>query len=176
MSTPPNPDNDESHFAHIARICKNSCTKCFGAVQTTDEYAKIKYKEYQIDSRKKQFGVDFLKLVHENATEEDKKACIDKALADTATIDKEIDTLRAEIERVKVATQQKIVPKPGTPAAAATTATTAPAAAAPAAPTPAPEPAVTPAPEPTPEPASAGVEVAAEDVNMQEVPLGEEKM
>lgn len=168
MSTPPrDPDNDESIFAHVARVCKNSCTKCFGAVQTTDEYAKIKYKEYQIDSRKKQFGIDFLKLVHENASEQDKQACIDKVLGDTAAIEKEIDVLRAEIERVNTVTKEKIVPKPGAPAATAAAAPTAPAAA-PAAPAPV-------APAPASEPASSGVEVAAEEVNMQDVPLGEEK-
>ena len=171
MSASP-PPQDESIFAHVIRVCKNSCTKCFGVVQTTDEYAKIKYKEYQIESRKKQFGMDFYKLVIDNASDADKQACIDKVLADTATIEKEIDVLQAEIERVNKATNEKIIAKPGSAPAATTTTTTTNST--PANTTPVTEaPAVTPAavPTPTPEPASTGVEIAAEDVNMQEIPL-----
>jgi hypothetical protein len=198
MSTPPPPASnpDESIFGHILRVTKNSCTKCFGVVQTTDEYAKIKYKEIQTESRKKQFGVEFLKLIHDKASEEEKQACIDKALADTAAIEKEIDVLKAEIARVNAATNEKIVPKPGVTApavaAASTTTTTTTSAAAPMSTMEAPvtttaaatipaimtetpttavaAPPTTAAVAPT-EPASAGVEVAVEDVNMEDIPL-----
>jgi hypothetical protein len=169
-------NEEEGLIAHILRVCKNSCTKCFGVVQTTDEYAKIKYKEYQMENRKKQFGIEYFALVsNPNATEAEKQACIDAVLNDTATVTKEIEALRQEIERVKQSTQDKIVAKPGTAAAAAaastTTGTSTPAAAAVEAPT-------TPAPVATTPEVSTGVEVTAtatpmveEDPTMSEVPL-----
>ena len=128
MSQPNNNnDTDEGVIAHILRVCKNSCTKCFGVVQTTDEYAKIKYKEHQIETRKKQFGVDYFQLLkNPNATEAEKQACIDAVLNDTAAVTKEIEALRLEIERVNQATNEKILPKPGAPVTAAATTTTAP--------------------------------------------------
>jgi hypothetical protein len=45
-STPTNtpPPEEEGLLAHIGRACKNATTKCFGIAQTSDEYAKIKYK------------------------------------------------------------------------------------------------------------------------------------
>jgi hypothetical protein len=126
-NTPPPASNpDDSIFGHILRVTKNSFTKCFGVVQTTNEYAKIKYKEHQMEARKKQFGVEFLKLIHDKASEEEKQACIDKALTDTAAIEKEIDVLKVENARVNAATNEKIVPKPGVTAPATTASSTAP--------------------------------------------------
>jgi transposase-like protein len=177
MSQPNNNNTEEGLIAHILRVCKNSCTKCFGVVQTTDEYAKIKYKEYQIESRKKQFGVDFYQLVsNPNTTEADKQACIDAVLNDTAAVAKEIEVLKQEIERVKQSTQEKIVSKPGT----TTTTTTAAApttSAAVEAPTPNPTTTTTTAPTSTAPEVSTGVEVTpttspmVEDPTMTEVPL-----
>jgi hypothetical protein len=141
--TPPMPPpENESLFGHVGRVCKNSVTKCFGCVQTSDEYAKIKYKEHQIDSRKKAFGVAYINLTLEKATEEALNACLEKAQAEIAVFTEEIQVLQAEIDRVNHATKEKIVVKPGTfaasaavPAAAASAAV--PAAAAPAAAAPA---------------------------------------
>jgi hypothetical protein len=111
---------EEGIGAHIVRVCRNSCTKCFGAVQTTDEYAKIKYKEFQIENRKKQFGVDFYKLVvNKDTTEQAKQDCINAVLADTKLVEGEIEALKLEIQRVDQATKEKIVQKPGAPVAAA---------------------------------------------------------
>lgn len=179
MSTPA--PADESLPSHIIRVCKNSFTKCFGVVQTTDEYAKIKYKEHLIDARKKKFGVDYLALIHANADEATKQQCIDTVLADTAAIEAEIATLKEEIARVNKATDDKIVRKPGEAAkppppttASTTTAASAPAAAveAPPAPTPAAAPAAAPMASD-----NVGVEVTAptttgmDDQTMQDVPL-----
>lgn len=181
-----NNNDEEGLIAHILRVCKNSCTKCFGVVQTTDEYAKIKYKEYQMENRKKQFGIEYFALVsNPNTTEAEKQACIDAVLNDTATVTKEIEALRQEIERVKQTTQEKIVAKPGTStststAAAASTPAAAAAVEAPTTTTTTTTTASTitpPPPSTTPE-VSTGVEVTAtanpiveEDPTMSEVPL-----
>ena len=181
MSSQPNNSNNNSNsdaeeglIAHVVRVCKNSCTKCFGVVQTTDEYAKIKYKEYQIENRKKQFGVDYFELLtNPNATEAEKQTCIDAVLKDTATVTKEIEVLQQEIERVQQTTKDKIVAKPGTTATTATTTTTTPPAAT------AVEAPTTTTPPVPPTPPTEDVEVTAttnhpmvtEDPTMSEVPL-----
>jgi hypothetical protein len=111
-------------------------------------------KLFSIESRKKAFGVAYLNAVKENSSPEALKAIVDEALADTEKIQKEIDVLQAEIDRVNNVTKDKIVAaKPGKGAAttAATTGatTTAAAAVAPetaAAPTPATPAPATPAP------------------------------
>jgi hypothetical protein len=118
--TPPAPPpENESLFGHVGRVCKNSVTKCFGCVQTSDEYAKIKYKEHQIDSRKKAFGVAYINLTLEKSTEEALKGCLEKAQADIVVFTEEIQVLQAEIDRVNHVTKEKIVAKPGTVTASA---------------------------------------------------------
>lgn len=106
--TPPPQDKEESVFAHIGRSCANTFHKCFGCVQTSDEKAKIKYKEYQIESRKKAFGVDYLNLLASSASEEELKACIDTAQTDITNFESEIKVLEEEIARVNTETEKKI--------------------------------------------------------------------
>jgi hypothetical protein len=136
-------EKEESIFQHVGRVCQNAFTKCFGFAQTADELAKIKLKEHQIESRKKNFGVAYLNLLNETATPAALQSCIDTALADIAVLQADIVTLQAEVDRVNNVTKEKIVPKPssgggggggggGRGAAATTTTTTAPAATTPA--------------------------------------------
>jgi hypothetical protein len=190
--TPPMPPpEDESLFGHVGRVCKNSVTKCFGCVQTSDEYAKIKYKEHQIDSRKKAFGVAYMNLILEKATEEALNACLEKAQAEIAVFAEEIQVLQAEIDRVNQSTKEKIVVKPGTVAAsaavpAAAAAAAVPAAAAPAAVPAAAAPAAAPAAVPAAAPAAVApaapavaeaprmeASAASEEVGLEDVKLGE---
>jgi hypothetical protein len=125
-------EKEESIFQHVGRVCQNAFTKCFGFAQTADELAKIKLKEHQIETRKKNFGVAYLNLLNEKATPAALQSCIDTALADIAVLQADIVTLQAEVDRVNHVTKEKIVPKPsGGGGAAAATTTTTPAAAAP---------------------------------------------
>lgn len=119
-TTTPAPEN-ESLVAHVMRSCKNAVTNCFGCIQTSDEFAKIKYKAYQIESRKKTFGVTYLNLIQEKASEESLNACLNAALADVSVFEKDIQVLQAEIDRVNQETRVKIeTTKPGVAASAAT--------------------------------------------------------
>jgi hypothetical protein len=120
-------EKEESIFQHVGRVCQNAFTKCFGFAQTADELAKIKLKEHQIESRKKNFGVAYLNLLNETATPAALQSCIDTALADIAVLQADIVTLQAEVDRVNNVTKEKIVPKPssgGGGGAAANTTTT----------------------------------------------------
>jgi hypothetical protein len=122
-------EKEESVFQHVGRVCQNAFTKCFGFAQTADELAKIKLKEHQIETRKKNFGVSYLNLLNEKATPAALQSCIDAALADIAVMQADIVTLQAEVDRVNHVTKEKIVPKPssgGGGAAAAPAASTAP--------------------------------------------------
>jgi hypothetical protein len=125
MSTPTPPStDDESVVQHLMRSAKNAVTKCFGCVQTSDEKAKIKYKEYQIETRKKAFGVAYINTLRNSNSADGAtlQGCIDEALADIAKMEKEIAELQNEIDRVEGATREKILPKPGVAAAASPTA------------------------------------------------------
>jgi hypothetical protein len=116
---------DEGMMASMMRVCSNCCTECFGAVQTTDEYAKIKLKESQIRHRARQFGADYYKLLRNTAaSDQAKQACINAVLADTDALEREIEALKSEIERVDQITKLKRVQKPAVPVAAATAAPT----------------------------------------------------
>jgi hypothetical protein len=124
-------EKEESVFQHVGRVCQNAFTKCFGFAQTADELAKIKLKEHQIETRKKNFGVSYLNLLNEKATPAALQSCIDAALADIAVMQADIVTLQAEVDRVNHVTKEKIVPKPssgggGGGGGAATAASTAP--------------------------------------------------
>jgi predicted RNase H-like nuclease (RuvC/YqgF family) len=112
-----------------------------GCISTSDEKAKIKYKEYQIENRKKKFGVDYmnLKLKEGGSTDDELKACIDTCLEDLEKLNKEIADLEAEIDRVNTATEAKIIKKPGAEGAATGTAAASATAAAPETPAPAAE-------------------------------------
>lgn len=145
------PAEDESLFQHVARSTRNCFHSVFGCLQTSDEKAKIAYKEYLIESRKKKFGVDFINL-RKTATAEDGKEdaleeCLQKCLKDIEGMEQEIASLRQEIDRVEKETKSKIQVKPGT-ASATTTAAAKPEEAHTS------TPAATPAPAPAPAPAA----------------------
>lgn len=118
MSSAKPSTGEEPLFEHVKRTMMNSLTSCFGCVKSSDEKAKIKYKEYQIVGREKAFGVAYMDLVDGDATESELKACLETCIADLAVIRKEIKDLQDSIKKVEEETQQKIVAKPGeTPAA-----------------------------------------------------------
>jgi hypothetical protein len=91
---------------------KNCMTACFGCSKTAPDKSKIKYKEYQLENRKKAFGVEYINLVQEGAEEEKLKECLDAAKADLDKIKKEISDLLKKIEDVDRVTKSKIVQKP----------------------------------------------------------------
>lgn len=180
------PAADESLFQHVARSTRNCVHSVFGCLQTSDEKAKIAYKEYLIESRKKKFGVDYINL-KKTATAEDGKEqaledCLQQCLKDIEGMEHEITALRQEIGRVENETKGKIQAKPGTTAAnntgskpeahasagATTTTTTNP-------PQPTPPPAQAPAADQAPASTAAG-ETAKEHGDMQEVNLEDNKM
>jgi hypothetical protein len=110
--------NDESFVQSTSRGAKNVFAGCCGFIQKSDELAKIKYKESQIAGRKKQFGVEYLDLVAEEATPEKLEACVKTAQEEMKKIKDEIAELEQEIARVDGETKKKIVAKPGTTPAA----------------------------------------------------------
>lgn len=154
MSKPATSTPDESLVQHGTRSTKNFFTSCFGCIQTVDEHAKIKYKETQLASRQKTFGVAYLTLVEEGATQEQLDACVKEAQDDLKKIKAEIEELKKEIDRVKTETQKKIVQKPGATAAVDTPPSTTTTQTATATTTPA-ETSAEPAPTPTEAPAPA---------------------
>lgn len=103
---------DETFVESTSRGTKNAFAGCFGFLKKSDEYAKIKYKETLIASRKKKFGVDYMNLLEENVGEDELAACVKLCRDDVKVLKDEIATLEAEIARVDQETKGKIVAKP----------------------------------------------------------------
>ena len=146
----------ETLVESTTRSTKNACTSFFGCIKKSDEIAKIKYKESQIVTRERAFGVEYMKLLAKGATPEELDACVKEAQADTKKISDEIADLEKEIARVDEETNKKIIAKPGAiPANPAETKTDTPAATtAPVEEAPAAAPTATPAADPAPAPAA----------------------
>jgi len=119
------PQDDESLFQHIARSTKNFFVAAFGCIQTSDEKAKIKYKQYLMETRKKAFGVAYIDLVRKDATAAELDNCVKACTQDLEVIEKEIATLNEEVQKVTSATKEKIVKAPAKASAAGSTVTTA---------------------------------------------------
>jgi hypothetical protein len=64
------PQEKEATTQHAVRSTKNVFQRCFGCLQTTDDKAKIKFKEILIANRKKAFGVLYIDMVRNKSTEE----------------------------------------------------------------------------------------------------------
>lgn len=75
----------------------------------TKEHAIIKKIEYDIRSRRQQFGLDYLTLKdNESTTSEELQSCLDNALSDIATLKAQIQEHQEKIDMNKLALQQQI--------------------------------------------------------------------
>jgi len=153
-----NAEGPETLMQHVSRACTNCLASTFACFSTTKEKTIIAKLEYDISSRKKKFGVDYMNIL-ERVTLEDKlevelKECLDKAVADINKLKDEIKSHNDEVAATKEELAKKI--QLGSPAKKKEE--TAAAAAGPVAPTPSetpPEvaPATVPIPTPVEEPA-----------------------
>ena len=111
------PAEDESLVQHVTRSTRNCFHSVFGCLQTSDEKAKIRYKEYLIEARKKKFGVDYINLkkasTEEKGNEETLEQCLQQCLNDIEAMEQEIAVLRQEVDRVENETRSKIQTKSG---------------------------------------------------------------
>jgi hypothetical protein len=64
------PREKEATGQRAVRSTKNVFTRCFGCIQTSDDKAKIKFKEILIANRQKAFGVLYIDMVRNKSTEE----------------------------------------------------------------------------------------------------------
>lgn len=100
--------------------------ECMGCMKTVDEYANIRYKEYEMEERKKKFGLAYMKIVMEatkkgvEADAAELKGLEHACVKDLEVLEGEIKALKEEIDRVKNETEAKKV-KPGNSGAAGTT-------------------------------------------------------
>jgi peptidoglycan hydrolase CwlO-like protein len=118
---------DESLVQHILRAAKNCFTSCSGGIQTVDEKASIQVKNFKIEALKKKFGVDYMNLVKNHASEDQLEECVRAARASMEELETEIKKLEDNIHAIDAETQAKLIKKSGnvpstptTPTAAAT--------------------------------------------------------
>lgn len=147
----------------------------FACFANTKEKTIITKLEYDIASRKKAFGVEYLNIL-EKATEVDKKeadleACVDKAMADIRKIKEEIKTHQAEVEMTNEELEKKLKHANAAASAATASTPTSTTAVEQASSTPAPVPAAATVTTPTPTPVvSTPVPVAEAPVPVTETP------
>lgn len=98
---PPSPE--EGVVAHVARSTKNGFYSCFGCMQTSPDKAKILYTEYEIEQRKKIFGVEYMNLLKNStnaaATASQLQACIDRAMREIGELEAVVTELRSSIAK-----------------------------------------------------------------------------
>lgn len=118
------PPEAESLKAHIARSAKNRFYSCFGCLQTSKEKALIRYKEYEIEQHKKQFGVSYINL-KKQGQDDQMPGCMQTALFRIAIIETEIKELQTKIASKHEEIKRQMVPAPAAPSSVATTPTSA---------------------------------------------------
>jgi hypothetical protein len=64
------PRAKEATGDRAVRSTKNVFQRCIGCLQTSDDKAKIKFKEIKIANRQKTFGVLYIDMVRNKSTEE----------------------------------------------------------------------------------------------------------
>jgi hypothetical protein len=123
-----NTGGQETLMEHLTRATSNCIAATFACFSNTKEKTIITKLEFDIASRKKAFGVEYINII-EKATEDDKKdadlkACVDKAIADIRKIHEEIKAHQAEVEATNIELEQKTRPPTPKPVPAAATVTT----------------------------------------------------
>jgi hypothetical protein len=117
------PPANESLPHHLIRSAKNAFYACFGFLQTSKEKTLIKFREYEIEQRKKSFGVTYLNC-KKQGLDDNLPASVEAALKDIAVLENEIHVLRQQVETKTQVTKSKFIAAPGSPVP--TTAPTAP--------------------------------------------------
>lgn len=140
------PTEQETLISHVSRSTKNAFYSCFGCLQTSKEKTLIKYKEYEIEQRKKAFGITYIN--HKKQGLDDLlPECVDTTLKDIESFETEIQELKLKVASKEEETKSRLVPAPGTPVTAKPSTSTGPSASGTATNPPAAETAVIPPPE-----------------------------
>jgi hypothetical protein len=117
------PPANESLPHHLIRSAKNAFYACFGFLQTSKEKTLIKFREYEIEQRKKAFGVTYLNN-KKQGLDDNLPASVEAALKDIAVLENEIHVLRQQVETKTQVTKSKFIAAPGSPVPTAPTAPT----------------------------------------------------
>lgn len=93
------PDNKEPLLAKIKRktVIAGHATR-FGAYKTKKN-AQIQAVKFKIVERKKKFGVDYMDLVEENASQNEIRACMEEAMKDLAELRSQIEKHSSKIDQ-----------------------------------------------------------------------------
>lgn len=111
------PESKESFWQRIQRQSSNVLASTKAKSVNVKESAIIKKLRYDIQQRKKIFGIDYLTLLKETegTTAEDLQNCIDAALSDIDKIQEEITEHEKTISNTQESLQLKIQQNAGGP-------------------------------------------------------------
>ena len=100
---PGNNSNDGSPSA-VDKCMLSTGLCCFKAQSNT----KMQVLEFQIKQRQKKFGIDYMTLVENGASEQTLKSCLKQAQDEIAELQREIDELDSEIGNKERETKEKM--------------------------------------------------------------------
>jgi hypothetical protein len=95
----------------VVRLTRNTWTRCVGFVKKSDKLTKIQIRNEQIKSRKRQFGLEYLTLLRENASDDQLMISLHSALSRIDALEDDIRRLRETATAINAATKSKIIRK-----------------------------------------------------------------
>ena len=105
-------EEQESFLDKMKRMTTNCCQATGLCCFKFKEQSQISGLEYKITNRQKKFGVDYLTLVEEKASQDALKKCLREALGDIAEIQREINSHHDKIDSKKAEVDEKIKTAP----------------------------------------------------------------
>jgi hypothetical protein len=102
----------ESFTECFSRKTRNAWACTVGLASKSSMLTSVQIKKLEMQSRKKQFGIDYLNLERSGATNDELQACIDSARDDIERLAGEIDNRKAKMAGVDEKTREKLVKRP----------------------------------------------------------------
>jgi hypothetical protein len=107
--------NQETPQQKARRLAMNAWIRCLGLSKKSQLLVRQKVKEMELKECKKTFGVQYMDLVENNASDDALQACIDQAIIQVSEITKAIVEIKIAIDRLADETRSKIVDDPSAP-------------------------------------------------------------
>ena len=92
----------------IARKSSNGWCRVTGFFEKTQKIAKARVKKVQLEGEKKAFGVQFMDMMNNGASDQDLQVFVGKKRTDIQKMQEDIDRLKAEAIDIEEKTKNKI--------------------------------------------------------------------
>jgi hypothetical protein len=107
--------NQETPQQKARRLAMNTWIRCLGLSKKSQLLLRQKVKQLEVQDCKKTFGIRYMDLVENDASDEALQACIDQAIVQIGGITNAIFEIRTAIDRLDDETRSKLVDDPSAP-------------------------------------------------------------